>query len=514
MIAQGTRRWSALGAMLLSVLTIGFDATILNVALPTLSTALHASTGQLQWIVDAYVLIFAGLLLPMGAIGDRYGRKRIMMFGLAAFGVASVVATYTGSAGTLIAARAVMGVGAAILTPIALAMIPVLFGPAERPRAVTVSMMAMGIGVPLGPIIGGYLLNHFWYGSIFLVNVPVVILGLAATAILVPESKDPTPRRADLVGSLLSTGGLVSFVYGVIEGPGRGWTDPVVLAGIGIGAALLAAFVAWEGHTREPMIDLSLFRRPRFLWGTFAATIASFALFGLMFVVPQYLQAVRGADALGAGIRLIPLMAGLMVGAKLAENVAARVGAKLPVAAGLGLIAIGLVVGATTGVTTGYAVTLGWLLVVGAGTGLALAPAMEAVLGELPPERSGSGTAITMTLRQVGGALGVALLGSVLASAYTHRLDSHGPDTRGLPAPAEQAAHDSVAGAVSVADRIGDAALAIQARSAYVGAMDLVLLVCAGVAVVAALLVAWRLPARTDVAAPEPADTDRVAAVG
>ena len=491
MSALGSRRWWALAALGLTVLTIGFDATILNVALPTLATALHASTGALQWMVDAYVLVFAGLLLPMGALGDRFGRKRLILVGLVLFGAASVLATYAGSTGPLIAARAIMGIGAAVLTPIAAAVLPVIFPPQERAKAISFFAIGMGVGVPLGPIIGGYLLKHFWWGSVFLVNVPVVVVALVAVMLLVPESKDPAPPRIDVVGGLLSTAGLVSFVYGVIEAPSRGWTAPVVLTTIGSGLLLIAAFVAWERRTAQPMIDLTLFARPRFLWGTVAMTVASFGLFGLLFVLPQYLQAVQGNDALGTGVRLLPMMAGLIVGARTSEKLGSRFGARVPVAGGLLVIAGGLAVGALTTVDSGYGFAALWLSIVGAGVGLTLAPAMDAALGELPPERAGSGTALTMTLRQVGGALGVALLGSISAAAYTDRLH-----LAGLPGPVAEAARDSIAGAVVVAARLGSPALLADARGAYVHAMSVVLLVCVAITVLGGVLAARFLPAR------------------
>lgn len=298
------------------------------------------------------------------------------------------------------------------------------------------------------------------------------------------------PAR-NIVGGVLSTAGLTAFVYGVIEQPRRGWGDPVVLGTILAGLALVGAFAAWERRTGHPMIDLGLFGRPRFLWGTLAATISSFALFGLLFAVPQYLQAVRGADALATGVRLLPMMAGLIVGARTGELVSRRTGAKLPVAGGLLVIGAGLALGATTSVHSGYPFAAAWLAVVGAGTGLSLAPAMDAVLGELPPERSGAGSALTQTFRQVGGALGVALLGSVLSAAYTRHLD-----VTGLPAPAAHAARDTVAGAVAVAARLHDTALAASAQSAYTRAMDQLLVVCAAAALLGALLAALFLPAR------------------
>jgi EmrB/QacA subfamily drug resistance transporter len=483
-----SRRWWALAAIMLSLLTIGFDATILNVALPTLATALHSGIDGLQWMVNAYTLVFAGLLLPLGVLGDRFGRKRLMIIGLLFFGGASIVATYADSVGALIAARAFMGIGAAILTPVGMAVLPVLFPPEERAKAIAFAAIGLGAGVPLGPIIGGYLLGHFWWGSVFLVNVPVALLGLIAIALLMPESKDPQPRRPDVLGGVLSTAGLVSFVYGVIEVPKRGWSDGPVIGSLALGVLLLAAFVAWERRATEPMIDLGLFGRPRFLWGTVASTLASFALFGLLFVIPQYLQEVRGNDAMQTGIKLLPLMAGLIVGARASEVVGRRFGAKVPVAGGLLLIAAGLALGATTDVHSGYGLAATWLTIVGAGTGLSLAPAMDAVLGELPPERSGAGSAF-----------GVALLGSVLAAAYTGRLD-----VSGLPAPAAHAAHDSISGAVAVAGQMHDTALRASAGAAYVHAMDMVLLVCAAVAVLGAVLAGLLLPARRPQLSAEP----------
>jgi EmrB/QacA subfamily drug resistance transporter len=489
------RRWWALGALVICMLTLGLDGTILNVAVPTLASELHASTGELQWILDAYILVFAGLLLPMGVLGDRIGRKKLLLAGLVLFAAASVLATYAQTSGQLIAARAVMGLGSAIMTPVATAILPVLFAAEERGRAVAVIATAMGLGVPLGPIVGGWLLDHFWWGSVFLINVPVALLGLVAAAVLIPESKDPDPRPGDLPGGVLSTAGLVALVYGVIEAPRRGWGDPNVLGAIGVGAALLAGFALWERHTRYPMIDLRLFSRPRFLWGTTSATLGTFALFGLLFTLPQYLQVVAGHDAFSTGVRLLPLMAGLILGASGSDRIVKWVGTTGPVAAGLAVIAAGLGWGATTSVSDGYALAAGWLTVVGFGVGLSLAPAMDAVLGELPPERAGSGTALTMTLRQVGGALGVALLGSVLQSAYTSRLDvSRLPG--GTGGAVAQAARDSVAGAMAVAARLGDAALAASARTAYVFGMDVVLVVCALIAAAGAVLVALRLPPR------------------
>ncbi|WP_432980902.1 MFS transporter [Dactylosporangium sp. CA-233914] len=491
-VTSSPRRWWALIAIVLSVLTVGFDTTILNVALPTLATAIDAGSDDLQWIVNAYVLVFAGLLLPMGALGDRYGRKRLLMTGLLLFAGSSLVAVFATDAAQVIAARALMGIGGAILTPLTMAVLPVLFEPHERGKAISLLTMGMGVGLPLGPIIGGYLLEHFWWGSIFVINIPVALVALAAVAILVPESRSATPRRVDLLGAGLSTLGLVSVVYGVIEAPTRGWTDARVLAGLALGAALLVVFVLVERRSGSPMIDLRLFGKARFAWGTAAGTLASFALFGLLFILPQYLQAVRGDDALGVGLRLLPLIGGMFVGAPLGERIARLTRTRLPVAVGLLLGAAGLALGARTGVGSGYGFVATWLAIAGAGIGLAITPAMDAVMGALPRDEAGSGTAITMTLRQIAGALGVALLGSLTAAVYRARLDG-----------APEAAEHSVAAAVAIAARGGDAALALAARTAFVDAMGAVLLVCAAVAVAGAVLVALLLPDAEPVAGGE-----------
>ncbi|MEJ3746587.1 DHA2 family efflux MFS transporter permease subunit [Actinomycetes bacterium KLBMP 9797] len=478
---SNARRWWAVGAMVLAVLTVGFDVTILNVALPTLGAEIQATTSELQWIIDAYVVVFAGLLLPAGALADRYGRRVFILAGLALFGAASALASFATDPAQLIAARAIMGVGGAILVPVTLATLPALFpGAAERRKAIAALTAAAGAGVPLGPLVGGYLLDHFWWGSVFLVNVPVVGLALIAVALLIPESRDRSTGRIDLLGAALSTLGLGALVYGIIEGPSRGWGDPAVVVGLAAGAALLAAFVGWQTWTRHPLVDLNLFRSRRFLLGSVVATLAAFALFGLLFVLPQYLQVVRGHDAFGTGLRLVPMMAGLIVAAKVAERPVGAVGTKTPVVAGLLITAAGLGWGATTGGGTGYGAVAGWLTVIGFGVGLAMTAAIDAVMGALPPARAGAGIGLSQALRQVGGAIGVAVLGSVLAEAYANQ----------MPAGAPEVARASVAGAAA----LGDPALLAAARAAYLDGMSAVLLVCVGVAVAGAVLAAVFLP--------------------
>jgi len=484
------RRWWALAALGLAVLTLGFDITIMNVALPTIATELEVGTDALQWMVNAYVLVIAGLMLTCGALGDRYGRKRLLLIGLGLFGLSSAAAAVE-SASLVIAARGVMGLGAAIMMPVAFAVLAALFGPAERGKAVSFLVMGLGIGIPLGPIIGGYLLEHFWWGSIFLINVPIAIIGAIAIAVLLPESRDPAPRRPDVLGAVLSTAGLTSLVYGVIEAPGRGWSDPVTIGAISAGLVVLTGFVAWELRVRDPTIDLHLFTRPQFLWASIAGVLVTFGMLGLLFVVPQYLQFVAGHDALGTGIRLLPLIGGLVVGAPAGERLAARAGYKVPVSAGLAVLAAGVAIGALTDLQSSYGFVAAWLTTAGLGIGMALAPAMDAVLDALPTEQAGSGTAITMTLRQTGGALGVALLGSLLAEGYTSRVN-----TAGLPAEAAAAARESIAGALAATTRLGDPALASSAHAAYLHGMSLVLIATAITAGLSALLTALLLPGK------------------
>ncbi len=352
--------------------------------------------------------------------------------------------------------------------------------------------MGTALGLPLGPLLGGWLLDHFWWGSIFLVNLPVAAIAILILAIALPESRGSVQRRPDVAGGLLSTAGLVGVVYGLIEAPDRGWTDPLVASTVIAGIALLAAFAWWERRTANPMIDLRLFRNPLFLWGSTAGVLVSFGLLGMLFVVPQYLQLVAGYDAFGTGLRLLPLIGGLVIGAPLGERLTTRAGFQLPIAGGLLTLAVGLAAGTVTSTTSPYGMVAAWLTVVGFGTGMALSPAMNAVLAALPAEQSGAGTAITMTLRQVGGALGVALLGSILARSYANRLD-----VDAVPTAASSAAHDSLAGAIAVAERLNEPALAAAAQAAYIHGMRWVLVTSAILAAASALLIASRLDSRS-----------------
>ncbi|PAZ14931.1 MFS transporter [Streptomyces sp. SA15] len=495
------RRWWALAALVTSMLTLGFDMTILNVALPTMAGDLGATTGEQQWMADAYVVVFAALMLPAGLLGDRFGRRLMLIVGLGIFLAGSVVGALAGDVNAVIAARAAMGVGAALVTPLALSVLPSLFTPDERGKAVGIISAGSALGLPLGPVIGGWLLDHFWWGSVFLVNVPMAALGIAACVFLLPESRDPSSPKVDTVCTALTAAGLGALIYAIIEAPVRGWGDPLVLGMLAAAVVLIAGLVLRERRAERPMLDMALLAHRGFLFNALAATLVMFVLSGLLFVLPPYLQAVLGHDALGTGVRLLPMMGGLLVASRTAQPVVARFGARAPVSAGLAVLAFAALLGSRTTIDSGYGFTALWLSITGLGFGFALIPAMNGALGTLPRDRAGSGSGLLMTLRQVGAAIGIALLGSLLAGAFRDRLD-----VTGLPARAADTAGESVVAAHLVARQTGSAELAASANSAYVHGMGVVLLVCGVAALVAALLSAAFLPNSTAVEGSESPD--------
>ncbi|MES9523941.1 MFS transporter [Streptomyces capoamus] len=483
------RRWWALGALVASMLVLGFDTTILNVALPTMAQQLGATTGQQQWMADAYVVVFAALMLPAGLLGDRFGRRRMLVAGLGVFLAGSLLGLLAGGVDAVIAARAVMGVGAALIMPLALSVLPSLFGSDERTKAIGLISAASALGLPLGPILGGWLLDHFWWGSVFLINLPMAAIGIAACVFLLPETRDPASPKVDVLSTALTATGLGALIYAIIEAPERGWGDPLVLGTSAASAVLLTGLVLRERRAVRPLLDMALLGRRGFLLNTVAATLVMFVLSGLMFVLPPYLQAVLGNDAFGTGLRLLPMMGGLLVAARGAQPVVARFGARAVVSAGLVVLAFAALLGSRTTVDSGYGFTALWLSITGLGFGFCVVPAMDGALAALPADRAGSGSGLLMTLRQVGGAIGIALLGSLLADAFRDRLD-----VTGLPAAAAHTAGESVVAAHLVAARAGSAHLAASADASYVHGMTLVLLVCAVASLAAALLAALLLP--------------------
>jgi len=390
-----------------------------------------------------------------------------------------------------------MGVGGALVTPLALSVLPTLFAPDERTKAVGIVSAASALGLPLGPIIGGWLLNHFWWGSVFLVNVPMAAIGIAACVFLLPETRDPSSPRVDALSTALTVTGLGALVYAIIEAPTRGWGDPLVLGMLAGSVVLIAGLVLRERRIERPMLDMTLLTHRGFLFNTIAATLVNFILTGLLFVLPPFLQAVLGHDALGTGVRLLPMMGGLLLASRLAPKVVTRFGARATVSAGLVVLAFSGLLGSRTTVDSGYGFVALWLSLTGFGFGLSLIPAMNGGLSALPRDRAGSGSGLLMTMRQVGGAIGIALLGSLLAGTFRDRLD-----VTGLPAPAAETAGESVVAAHLVAQRTGNADLLASANASYVHGMGVVLLVCGIAALVAALLAAAFLPGT-----PRPADT-------
>ena len=489
-----SRRWLALAVLALSLVVIGMDNTILNVALPTLVRDLNASASELQWIVDSYVLVFAGLLLTMGALGDRFGRKLALLLGMVIFAVASTGSAWASSPELLIATRAAMGIGAALIMPSTLSIITEIFPPDERGRAIAAWAALAGLGIVAGPVIGGWLLENYWWGSIFLVNLPIILLALVAGYALVPESKDPEATPLDPTGAALSIAGLSALVFGIIEAPDRGWTDGVTLAAFGLAALLLGAFVAWELRSKHPMLRISFFKNPRFTAASIAITLIFFALFGAIFVLTQHLQFVLGYSALEAGFRVTPI-ATLVIGAPIAARVVERIGTKAVVTAGLTVVAIALWLLSGVDIDSGY-VPIGWALaLMGLGMGATMAPATDSIMGSLPLAKAGVGSAMNDTTRMVGGALGVAVIGSVLSSSYGEAM---GPAVSNLPAPAAATASDSVGAALAIAGRIGPQAgdLIQAARSAYVESMGDAVIIAAAAALLGAIVALAFLPAK------------------
>lgn len=493
MIELGRRKWWVLGALAISLLTVGLDLTVMNLALPTLAVKLNATNSELQWFADSYNLVLAAALLPAGLLGDRLGRKKMLIMALILFGIASAACAYAESAGQLIAGRAVLGLGAAFLMPLSMAIIPVIFREEERSKAIGIWVTANSVGIPLGPIVGGWLLNNYAWGSVFLINIPIVVVGLLAVSVLLPETRSTEKRRIDGLGVLLSSSGLVGVTYGVIEVGENGWGDPTSLLFIFAGFVLLALFVGWERRTKEPLIEISLFRSPEFTWGSVLATLVSFAMFGLLFVTPQYFQSVEGADAMGTGLRLLPIIGGLLVGAKVADVITAWKNGRWTISLGFILLAVGLCLGATTSAEHGYGFASIWISIVGLGIGFVLPVAMDVAISTLSAERSGVGSALIMALRQVGGAIGVALLGTVLSNGYRDTLQ-----VENLPDSLVDIVQQNVSAGTAAAGQIQSVNLLNSVRIAFIHGMDAMLWVCGGIAFLGLLLTLAFLRTRLD----------------
>jgi EmrB/QacA subfamily drug resistance transporter len=498
-----TNRTLILISLLLAAFAINLDTTIVNVALPTLVRELHATNSQLQWIVDAYNLVFASLLLAMGSLSDRLGRKGMLLAGLGLFGLSSALGALAASSGQLIAARCLMGLGAAMVFPSTLSLISNVFTErTERARAIGLWGATAGVAIALGPIIGGWLLVRFSWPSIFFALAPVAAIGAALVARYVPSSRDPHVGPIDRAGFVLSTATMGIFVYTIIEAPDYGWASPRSIAGFALGLGLLAAFIAWERRTSDPMLDVGLFRNPRFTAACAAVTVSFFTLLGFIFVMTQYFQFIKRYDPLSAGVHLLPVAASVAVSSVLGTKLAVRFGTKLVVASGLLMVtAFYLWVAAVVAPGTAYSTIALQMVLYGTGMGLTSAPATEAIMGVVPREKAGVGSAVNDTTRLLGGTLGVAVIGSVYASIYGSHLTASLPAR--LPHAVGALAHSSVGAALGVAEHLTGAghgalggALEHAASGAFIKGLSAGCLVAAAVAAAGAVAAAALLPAQ------------------
>jgi len=492
-------RWWVLAVLCTSLLIVSVDTTILNVALPVMARTMHASTSQLQWISDAYAIVLAGLLLVMGSLGDRVGRKKVYMAGLAAFATFSALAAWSGSPDRLIATRALMGVGAAAIMPCTLSLlINVFTEPDERGRAIGIWSGTTGLGVAVGPLAGGWLLNHFWWGSVFLINVPIVVVALLGARFLVPDSRDVSAKAPDPVGAGLSVAGMSLVLWGVIEAPSWGWRSSGVLGSIAAGLFTLGCFLGWEHHSSHPMLELSLFSARRFSVAVAAMGAVLFGLMGSLFLLTQYLQFSLAYSPFAAGLRTAPIAGVVLVVAPMSMVLVRLVGTKPVLGAGMACVALGMVLLWRTTVHGTYAEALPAFLLLGVGAGLSMAPSTDSVMGTLPLPRAGVGSATNGASLQLGAALGIGVLGSILNTRYQHRLAPLLRAAR-VPGPVNRLISGSLGGALTVAHRVGGglgATLSAAARAAFVSGMDLAMMAGAVVVASGAVLVVLALPNR------------------
>jgi EmrB/QacA subfamily drug resistance transporter len=496
------RKRITLLALCLAAFIISLDVTIVNVALPSLVRQTGATTTDLQWVVDAYNLVFATLVLVAGSLSDRLGRKGMLLAGLGVFGVASLAGSLASSTGQLTGARAIMGLGAAMMFPATLSLLTNVFT-ARRERAAAIGLWGAttGVGIATGPIIGGWLLEHYWWGSVFLFMVPVAAVVAALAAWAVPTSRNPRIPKTDWRGLILSAAGMGVLVLGIIQAPGWGWGSARTLGTLAAGAVLLVAFAAAEARTPHPMLDIALFRNPRFTAASGSVAVAFFALNGFIFLATQYFQIVKGYGPLGTGVRLLPVAGSVAVASVTGTRLAVRIGNKIIVGGGLTLFCAALLWISTVSQTTSYGVIAAQMIVFGTGMGLTQAPATEAIMGAVPKHKAGVGSAVNDATRLFGGTLGVAVIGSVAASLYTSRLAATLP--AGLPARAITAARGSVGGAVIAArnaSQAGSAQLGSRLKDAailaFLHGFAGGCLVAGAVAAVGALVAIFLLPAR------------------
>ena len=488
------RRWWALAVLCLSLLIVFVGNSSLNVAIPTLSRDLHATESQLQWVVAIYSLVFAGLLFTTGALGDRFGRKGALQAGLVLFLLGAILATESTEMWQLIGSRAVMGAAGALIMPSTLSIIINIFPAYERPKAIAIWASITGAAGALGPVASGYLLGHFWYGSVFLINVPIIIVALVAGKFFVPKSRDPEEASLDPIGALLSIVGIVALVYGLIEAPDKGWASAATLTALAIAVVVLALFVAWELHVREPMLDMHFFRNPAFSTGTGGMILVFVSMYGVMFLISQYFQLVLGYSALTAALRLLPIALIMLVVAPFTPRLSARFGAHRTVSFGMLSIATGLALFTLLTPHTSYAYVVVCVVPLTAGIALSMSPMTASIMMAVPARRAGAGSAMNDATRELGAALGIAVLGSIAASKYASKI---APFLHGLSPADKSTASTSIAGAHRVAETLPGPAqnvLTAAADHAFVGGIHLAVTVGAILALISAGIVYRYLP--------------------
>ncbi len=493
------RRWLILATMCLSLVLIVATVSSVNVAIPHLAASeLNPTNTQILWIVDAYALVFAALLLPAGAIGDRFGRKGALLTGLVIFIVASTACAFMKDATALIACRAVMGIGAALIMPSTLSLLQSAFPRRERAKAIATWAGFAGAGGAIGPLMGGFLLAHYWYGSVFLVAAPIATIALVASAILAPASREESAGPLDFGGALLSIVGFGALLAAIIEGPERGWTDTLVLTGFVLAAVCLVGFVFFERRHAHPMLDMHFFENPRFAMGSLGITVTFFAMFAMFFVLTQYLQFVQGYSALEAGVRGLPFAVTMIIVSPRAPKLAAGLGTKRAVGGGMLVLAIGLLLMSFIGLDTTYWYVALCLVLMAAGVGAAMPSLSSGIVQSVPMNKAGVGSAVNDTTREVGGAIGIAALGSIVNSIYRDNLS---PALVQLPPEAQEAASRNVAGALRVAGGLAATAgpeaaaqFTTAVQQSFVDGIHVALRVAAAIVVAGAVVVAARIP--------------------
>ncbi|MFI6475208.1 MFS transporter [Streptomyces sp. NPDC050516] len=492
--ARHPRRWLILVVLCLSTLVLVIDNMVLTVAVPTIAEDLGASAQDLQWVLESYMLVFAGLLLTAGSLSDKFGRRKMMIIGLALFGAASVVAMEATSPELLIVGRSLMGVGGALVMPSTLSILITVFDEAERPKAIAVWSAVAMVGLVGGPVLGGALLAQFWWGVVFLINIPISLLAIIAAMVLMPESKGPW-RKADPVGMVLSVVGMSALVWTINELPKGGLSHRSTQLSLVVTVAALIVFGIWEARSKSPMVPLALFRDKVFTGASFSLVLLTLANGGLMLVLTQYLQFVLGYTPTETGLAFTPLAVATLLFNTLGAALIAKTGNRVMAVLGLLVIASGFVLLANLTTESGWGVLAGAMVLMGAGSGLAMPAAMAAMMGAIPDEHAGVGSALNDTIQQAGAALGVAILGAVLSSTFTGH----------MPADAPRAARHSIGDALAVSAQTQDSGLLAATRSAFTDAMSATFLVGAASVVGAAILAVFLMKGKHSQAQPDPA---------